>query len=902
MPTRRFVVRKQFLNPRLTSILALGVLLAACGPKRVPLPLAGSLTVTVNGLAAGASAAITVTGDADFSRAVTQTVTLADLPVGEYTVTAGLIADHMLKSPEVTTVLVEADKPAAVIVTYDAVTGPTVNGTSDEVHLPMHGSVDLQFTVTPGNNQSGGIEYELTGASGLIVHNGSGELGSSGGTVTVTVSDEDVLSPRLPGEYAVTMSVSSKEPGEGPDSTAVVAMNLLPRVTVGTDNAVSPVRGSLRGLLNDVRTEGRVITFDAALYSGAPLVIDLAAPLDLTGEVEISGPPGWSLPDSPQVILDGGGDAVGLVPVTLTGSANVILTNLWVRNGRGQFGGGINVGKDSTLTLENAYIRDNIATDTGGGIHNEGTLHVNEDSRIENNGAGVNGGGIYNSGSLLVSGGTRITGNNGLNGGGICTSSLGSSSVIDESFVVLNSARVGAGLYLGSGELTLSATEVGSNAASVRGGGIYADNRGYAIDQAWLTLADGSTVTGNTAVDGAGIYSYAVAELDGVRVEDNVSSAAGGGIRNHLIMDIRNSRIVGNIAGTRNGGIFTDGIMLLADSVVANNEAQGGSGGGIYHGWYGSDLMRGEQKTLTIERTEIADNLASDDGGGIYSLRRLIITDSWIHGNEAGRNGGGISAVGQPHPDTDPEHSGELRVFATTISGNVATDRGGGIYSGAQKCADTGCQDPVTNPNQVHLFLVNSTVTANTATWGGGLFLTSRNDAPAYLFFNTIAFNKVDGTADGQGGGVHASRLTTLLRGNIIARNTAGSNWPATRDLYEGIITDFGFPGLASDGHNYVSVRPDNVTMMPGSDIYPGNNLDLHPVADQLVGTLEDHGGFAPLLALAAGSTIHDHVPSAYCQVPAEDNPVQLTALLEDQRGEPRPVNGSCSIGAYQRQ
>jgi hypothetical protein len=90
----------------------------------------GALTVTITGLPAGTSAAVTVTGPNSFSRAVTATATLADLTPGSYTVAAADVANggtQYTPSPKSRVVSVAAAATASAAVAYAAVAGPSLN-------------------------------------------------------------------------------------------------------------------------------------------------------------------------------------------------------------------------------------------------------------------------------------------------------------------------------------------------------------------------------------------------------------------------------------------------------------------------------------------------------------------------------------------------------------------------------------------------------------------------------------------------------------------------------------------------------------------------------------------------------------------------------------------------------
>jgi hypothetical protein len=101
--------------------------------------ITGELTVTITGLPAGTSAAVTVTGPDGFTRAVTTTTTLADLAPGSYTVAAADVANggtQYTPSPKSRVVPVAAAATASAAVAY-AVVAPSVNLRIDGWFLPQ---------------------------------------------------------------------------------------------------------------------------------------------------------------------------------------------------------------------------------------------------------------------------------------------------------------------------------------------------------------------------------------------------------------------------------------------------------------------------------------------------------------------------------------------------------------------------------------------------------------------------------------------------------------------------------------------------------------------------------------------------------------------------------------------
>jgi len=181
-------------------------------------------------------------------------------------------------------------------------------------------------------------------------------------------------------------------------------------------------------------------------------------------------------------IIDGGGSydlqimAVNFMPPVVT------FSDLTIQHGKSpQCGGGI-LNDGGTVTVNDSTIYDNQTlpglSQNGGGICNlGGTFNLN-DSNVLGNLAYENGGGIYNSGGVLKITGSLISDNQavGLDGAGIYNAAVGGTSA-----------------WLFSG------TSVIDNVAGTDGGGVYNGN--------FLEVLPVSTVAGNTAFQGGGVYN-----------------------------------------------------------------------------------------------------------------------------------------------------------------------------------------------------------------------------------------------------------------------------------------------------------------------------------------------------------------------------------------------------------
>ena len=188
---------------------------------------------------------------------------------------------------------------------------------------------------------------------------------------------------------------------------------------------------------------------------------------------------GKSNPGFGQATLDGAG--AGRV-LTIQGGATVTLDGLVVTNGHATYGGAIATVIDlgaplNVVTVIDSVIRDNSATDRGGGIANDFGRVTLIDTAVRDNSA-VIGGGIHDSreeGHLSLSGTSSVSDNLASgDGGGIDVDTHGDVDLYDESSVHHNSAGgSGGGIYMLDSVVTLhDRSSVHSNAAGDNGGGV----------------------------------------------------------------------------------------------------------------------------------------------------------------------------------------------------------------------------------------------------------------------------------------------------------------------------------------------------------------------------------------------------------------------------------------------
>lgn len=386
-----------------------------------------------------------------------------------------------------------------------------------------------------------------------------------------------------------------------------------------------------------------------------------------------------------------------------TGSTDdsVVFNGLTIRNGKADYGGGINnIG--SALTITNSTISNNTATQNAGGIYvqSNGILTMTN-TVLSNNYASV-GGGVYQLNSA--------------------------STITDCTFSDNMASRYGGGFYQHSGESTLFNIIITNNVAVEYGGGIY-------LTWTTTTITDCS-ITSNIAAYGGGISTSGALTINNSDISGNTATRHGGGIQlseSSAELTVSNSTITNNTAYTESGGgIYNDsnGVINVSSSKISGNKAlQYGNGGGVW-----------SSGTFTITDSNFLNNSAANFGGGIYNQGTFTITNCNLSGNEA-LQGGGVYNATNPESSYYYGQSSQYTVFTATnctISSNTATEKGGGIYNeaGNDYSGNSNQQLPVINS-------FNCTITGNSAVQGSGIYnnsglLAVENSIVSLNYFDNI--------------------------------------------------------------------------------------------------------------------------------------------------------------------
>ncbi|MEY2523228.1 MAG: large repetitive protein [Ilumatobacteraceae bacterium] len=160
----------------------------------------------------------------------------------------------------------------------------------------------------------------------------------------------------------------------------------------------------------------------------------------------------------------------------------------------------------------------------------------------------------------------------------------------------------------------------GGNAGNNPGGGI------RTVAGTNLNLVE-STVSGNSAKEGAGVHNSGTLTVERSTLSGNTTSGKGGGLFNAGTATVRNSTVNTNAAGG-GGGIASSGTVLILHSNITSNNSNNSNGGGIYR-------VGG---AFTLKSSIVADNNAPSarDCYGTPTFQGVNLVESTPGCNPAG--------------------------------------------------------------------------------------------------------------------------------------------------------------------------------------------------------------------------------------------------------------------------
>lgn len=329
---------------------------------------------------------------------------------------------------------------------------------------------------------------------------------------------------------------------------------------------------------------------------------------------------------TPSTIGERAGGAVN----ALTGAGGSVTARDCVFERNTAWAGGAVAGPE--ITLEDCIVRDNRATLYGGGVDHRGVdprgpghLTVTR-TTFEGNGAD-SGGALSSTGDVLLTDSTFTT-NTGLLGGALYLAADGrAEATFAGTTIDANHGTAGGGLYVFDTHVTMdAATVVSGNVADGTGGG------GSFSGGSWT----GGSVVGNSAGDAGGGIEFwspfgADGSFTGITIDGNHAPTGGGLYINSYggVGVVTGCVLTGNVADGTGGGLAAVSAEIVLDAVeIRGNEAAYGAG--VYHDQYFTGL--------TIQGGAVAENVATEVGGGLYVVGGTVAVANTDFGEGATDN------------------------------------------------------------------------------------------------------------------------------------------------------------------------------------------------------------------------------------------------------------------------
>jgi hypothetical protein len=488
-------------------------------------------------------------------------------------------------------------------------------------------------------------------------------------------------------------------------------------------------------------------------------------------------------------------------------------------------------GSGVTVTLQNLLIQNGKAAD-------DGTSGTSTNPTAQN--TNRVGGGILNKGGRVTLTNVTIQ---------LCQA-LGKGDSVINDHTTLDAMGGGLGSLGATGNVIITDSQLAGNTALGGNGGNF--NNG----------------AGSNAKGGSIYFEGGTLSISGSRIDKSAANGGNGGNQD------QNGQTNGGFGGFAQGG----GVWI------------GGGGGTINNTTFENTTAKGGNSGTGGNGSEPA---GPADGGGLYSLGNVKVTNSTFHlagaiGGNSGNTFGSTCLGGHTSLEAGGARGGaifadggSLIVDTATFANNFATggnggnggQNNGGLNCGAHGKGGFAYGGAMANNNAATINVKHSTLSLNNAKAGNTGVNTPGVNKPPQL------------VAEGTGGGIRVGPASVTLENTIIAGNTAGNGLgdiagaPTPGPNVDGTVT--------SNGHNLLGVTTDAVGFSGTGDKTGANPMLL---------ALANNGGPTQTMALSAGSAAID----AGVAAGATFDQRGLTRTVNDPGVADAPTSDGTDIGAFE--
>ncbi len=379
----------------------------------------------------------------------------------------------------------------------------------------------------------------------------------------------------------------------------------------------------------------------------------------------------------------------------------------------------------------------------------------------------------------------------------------------------------GGGIYVLGGTFTMHGGSIKNNNAPNGSGGAISVENGKIYTY-------GGEMSGNSAINGGAIHlkGTARAELRNINANNNFAKKQGGAIFTEADtgLKIYDSDFGSNTSDIHGGAMYLNGSDIYWPTNIYNtnihDNSAGTDGGGIYAG---SDAI------INLYGDSVINNACSGNGGGVRLASGVyfnIDNDEkifYIKGNSA-NFGGGIY--------TNAHHF--MIKGKCEIEGNNAANLGGGVYIGSTR-------------SNIWLIFKYATITKNTALQGGGIYLNEDDTGRDLELGTDTSVIGNTSSADGSANNLYLNNgkkfwfRSDSLSG-LSGNERIGVSTSETPTVEKSVEIEYGFgEQYHADGDHSNLIIPDNGRYKV---IYKNNQHSLTPKGSYTV-TFDPNNGEA---------------------------------------------------------
>lgn len=435
----------------------------------------------------------------------------------------------------------------------------------------------------------------------------------------------------------------------------------------------------------------------------------------------------------------------------------------------------------------------------------------------------------------------------------------------------------------------------GAELTAIDGGGI---RETIIMGEADVMLMDLTVQNGYDDINdnAGGIAAYHTnLTLDRVVVRDNIGSNGAGIYLWMGYLYMRNSEIRGNRAGGPSGIDAHNSPLDIADSLIADNNS--------LDDWYAIHVVNESSVPASIiQRTTFLNNSGGSFawawGGGQIYMANITVTGNIESPHAMSFNGGSIELEDIYVADNtgrgiSVQGPTDFSITSCLIAGNyTGMDVGGNLSNTRATVAGCTFIDNFTHlhaiahqGNITQVFVRNSTFVGSES---GAIFVKRYEEYPG----NSVSVS-IENSTISQNSTLQFYPAVVSLGGNLAISNTTiydniGPVQVAVTNTHLSMVNSL--VAHAGVGSPDCQVYSSTVTF-PGPNLDSDGSCSVALTGDPLLAPLADNGGATETHALLPGS-------------PAIDSGSNVACLALDQRGKPRPIDGTddglaiCDLGA----